>query len=74
MSEITLCIYCNKERKLLYDYHYEVCWLPKDKLIDGMKPLDYAVKHLPKFGNKGVRYAKDQSSVSKVSKPIKASK
>ena len=74
MSEITLCVYCNKERKLLHDYHYEVCCLPKDKLIKGMKPLDYAVKHLSKFENKGKPNAKDQSSPSKVSKSTKARK
>ena len=74
MSEITLCVYCNKERKLLYDYHYEVCCLPKDKLIKGMKPLDYAIKYLSKFENKGVCHAKDQSSVSEISKPIKTRK
>ena len=73
MSEYCVCSKCGKIRQLLYDYHYEPCCLPKDKLIEGKKPLDWAINNLPKFGNKGKNHAKDQSSVSKVPKPIKTS-
>lgn len=75
-SEIIICHKCKQEIDLLYSQSNEnevvsqsKCRCNKEKLINGFKPLDYFIS-VYKRGS----YAKDQSSVSQVSKPAKTSK
>jgi hypothetical protein len=68
MSEIRICENCGKERKLWYDTNFEICCNPKDKLINGMKPVDYFIKQTE------VQNEKSKPSTRKISKSIKASR
>jgi hypothetical protein len=72
-AEILICPKCGEEFDLQYTRDEVVsqtnCRCRKTKLINGMKPLDWAIIKLEEVLNE-----KSKSSTRKVSKPIKASK
>jgi len=66
MSEIRICETCGKERKLWYDTNFEICCNPKDKLINGMKPLDYFIKQYEVLNEKSFPKNQRNPKTSKV--------